>query len=30
MALVLRGGSAVIWSQHIDTFPFIKGLNFAL
>ena len=26
MALVLRGGSAVIWSQHQDAFPYIKGM----
>ena len=26
MALVLRGGSAVIWSKHQDTFPYIKGM----
>ena len=26
MALVLRGGHAVIWSQHIDTFPYVKGM----
>jgi sodium-dependent phosphate transporter len=26
MALVLRGGSAVIWSQHQDPFPYIKGM----
>lgn len=26
MALVLRGGSAVIWSKSAPTFPFIKGM----
>lgn len=26
MALVLRGGSAVIWSKHQDAFPYIKGM----
>jgi hypothetical protein len=26
MALVLRGGGAVIWSQHQDPFPYIKGM----
>jgi hypothetical protein len=26
MALVLRGGGAVIWSQHQDAFPYIKGM----
>ncbi len=26
MALVLRGGGSVIWSQHQDAFPYIKGM----
>jgi hypothetical protein len=26
MALVLRGGGSVIWSQHQDNFPYIKGM----
>jgi len=26
MALAIRGGSAVIWSQHQDEFPYIKGM----
>lgn len=26
MALVLRGGGSVIWSQSQDNFPYIKGM----
>lgn len=26
MALAMRGGDAVIWSQHQDDFPYIKGM----
>jgi hypothetical protein len=26
MALVLRGSGSVIWSQHQDAFPYIKGM----